>query len=115
MSDTLSTEKLSPTPTGKPVAAATACSGPSKSTIRRRLKDLRDFIDAEDSDPLETRIAYEVECAIRWARENTVAWPSPLQSARETAELIRQEFLNVSVETRETKAARRENGKEANQ
>jgi hypothetical protein len=62
----------------------------AQSTINRELRRLRKFIET-DSDLLATRVAWAVEHAIRWAREDTGGWPSPLTSARSTVELIRKE------------------------
>jgi hypothetical protein len=67
--------------------------GPSERTIKRRLKELRKLIDAS-KDPAERRIAYGMECAIRWAREETVGWEAPVVTARDLAVMLRNE-LNV--------------------
>lgn len=64
--------------------------GPSPSTIRRRLRELRKLIDDPHTDNLTARVAYESEQMIRWATEKTVGWPSPADSARETALMIRE-------------------------
>src|SRR5215469_12135103 len=56
----------------------------SQRTIQRRIKELRQFIDASASDDslkIERRIAYEVESALRWAVLRTVGWETPLNSA----------------------------------
>lgn len=67
-------------------------SGPSDSTLRRRLAELRKFIEAGTNDPVAVRVAYEVEHAIIWARMDTVSWPTPLASAIATADLIRADL-----------------------
>ena len=66
---------------------------PSERTIKRRLKELRKMIDTS-KDPSEQRIAYGMECAIRWAREETVGWEAPVVTARDLAGMLRKE-LNV--------------------
>lgn len=79
-------EQLTPRSTN-----ATQEKGPSASTIRRRVAELRKFIETPGSDPVAVRVAYEVEQAIRWAREDTVGWPTPLASACATAVLIKSD------------------------
>ena len=64
--------------------------GPSERTIKRRLRELRRLIDAS-KDPAEQRIAYGMECAIRWAREETVGWEAPVVTARDLAVILRRE------------------------
>lgn len=61
------------------------------STIHRRLKELRTLIDTSE-DPVEQRIAYAMEMAIRWTVEDTEGWPTPANEARELAYLLRQEI-----------------------
>lgn len=65
----------------------------SERTIKRRLKELRAQIDST-KDPAVERISYAMECGIRWAREETVGWEPPAETARELAVLLRRE-LNV--------------------
>ena len=60
-------------------------------TIKIAIGELREFVDADDSDLLETRIAYESEQLLRWVLEDTVDWPDPLQSAKDTARIIRRD------------------------
>lgn len=65
------------------------------STIRRELRELRElrrYIDGLGGDPLTKRIAWEIEQAIRWAREDVRDWPRPLESATSAADIIRDEF-----------------------
>lgn len=66
---------------------------PPDQTIRRRIKELRTLIDTS-KDPAEQRIAYGMECAIRWAREKTVGWEAPVVTAHDLAVMLRRE-LNV--------------------
>lgn len=64
----------------------------SDATIRRRLKELRaECIDGQ-ADPVLMRIAYAMECAIRWAREDTVGWETPANEARLLAEMLHREI-----------------------
>ena len=67
--------------------------GPSERTIKRRLKELRRLVDTS-KDPAEQRIAYGMECAIRWAREETVGWEPPVETTRDLAGMLMRE-LNV--------------------
>lgn len=64
---------------------------PSKRTIKRRLKELRQLIDSS-KDPAEQRIAYGMETAIRWATEDTEGWECPVVCARDLATMLRQEM-----------------------
>lgn len=64
----------------------------SDRTIRQHLKQLREqCIDGTD-DLVLKRIAYEVECAVRWAREDVMRWPGLAQQARDGANLLKQEL-----------------------
>jgi hypothetical protein len=67
--------------------------GPSESTIKRRLKELRRLIDTS-KDPAEQRIAYGMESAITWAREKTVGWEAPVIIARDLAKFLHNEWPN---------------------
>ena len=62
----------------------------ARSTIRRALKGLRDTID-NSSEPVETRVAYAMEHAIRWATLKTTRWPSLDKEAKFIAQLIKEE------------------------
>lgn len=64
---------------------------PSARTIRRRLKELRSQIDAT-RDPVLIRISYAMECAIRWAIEETHGWEPPAESARHLAKLLHSDL-----------------------
>ena len=65
--------------------------GPSASTVRSHLRRLRKMID-ESKDPCEQRIAYGMETAIRWARQNTTRWGDMADEAKTLAELLRREI-----------------------
>ena len=71
-------------------------SGPARSTIRRRVNELRDLIDTT-KDPYEARIAYAMETAIRWATEHTVGWQPPAKEARLLAEMLRTELTKYRL------------------
>jgi hypothetical protein len=61
-------------------------------TVKRELRRLRHYINANPGT-LEARIAYEVECAIRWAREDGIrGWPSPLDLATSGARILRNDL-----------------------
>lgn len=64
---------------------------PSKRTIRKRLKELRELVD-NHPDPAVQRIAYGMETVIRWATEDTVGWKTPAEDAKATAALLRSEM-----------------------
>ena len=64
----------------------------SKSTIRKRIRLLRAFIDAPDSDPVAKRVAWSVEQALRWATEEVRGWPNQVEDCKGTADLIRQDL-----------------------
>lgn len=61
---------------------------PNKKQIRDQLRKLRTFINAEDGDEIAKRIAYEIECAVRWTLEDTDEWPSFVEMATSAADLI---------------------------
>lgn len=69
---------------------------PSERTIKRRLKELRDVID-NNPDPCVQRIAYAMETAIRWAREDTVGWTPPAEDAKLLAKMLRDELRTAST------------------
>lgn len=64
---------------------------PSDRTIKRRLKELRTQIN-NSPDPILTRISYAMECAIIWARTDTVGWDSPIVTAGDLAKILRKEL-----------------------
>ena len=59
--------------------------------IKGNLKELRELIDNTD-DIILARIAYEIETAVRWARENTVNWGTLVEQAKEATSILRQEL-----------------------
>ena len=69
----------------------------AESTVKKELRKLRQFIDSPNTDNLTKRVAYEVEQAIRWAREDVHKWPTPLESAASSANLIRQEIKSGEI------------------
>lgn len=64
---------------------------PTKEKVAAELKKLRSVVE-NSNDPAETRIAYAMEHAIRWATEETVGWTKPHKEAAEFAKLIRSEI-----------------------
>jgi len=66
-------------------------------TVKKELKALRKLIDSPDTDRLTKRVAWEVEHAIRWAREDVKQWPRPIESAMSGANLIRQEAKSGDI------------------
>jgi hypothetical protein len=73
-------------------ASKAMLSGPARSTLRRRLKELRTLIDTTN-DPYAVRIAYAMETAIRWATEHTVGWQPPAKKAVILAEMLRTDLI----------------------
>ena len=67
-------------------------------TIKKHLRILRQEIDAS-SDPVFTRIAYEIETAVRWATEDVVGWSGLLQQAHDSTHLLKQEILQEEEKT----------------
>jgi len=65
----------------------------SASTIRRNLCELRKVIDTS-KDPVETRIAYSMETAIRWVTLETKGWPGMMAEAKGMAMLLKQELAH---------------------
>ena len=63
----------------------------AQSTVRRHVRALRRVIE-NDSDPLVRALGYEIETAIRWAREDVVGWSDPVTAARNAARRLRLEF-----------------------
>jgi len=62
----------------------------SQRTINKHLKELRELIDTS-KDPLETRIAYAMETAVRWATEDTVGWEGLKDQAINEAAILKKE------------------------
>lgn len=64
---------------------------PSERVVKQRLKELREYIDDNlMTNPVEARVAYIWETAIRWATEKTT-WPAPLEHIEFDAQLLRSE------------------------
>jgi hypothetical protein len=61
----------------------------SPATIKSNLRQLRKEV-IESNDVLASRIAYAMECAVRWATERTVGWPSLAEQARIEAKCLRE-------------------------
>lgn len=66
-------------------------------TVKKELRALRQLIDSPDTDNLTKRVAWEVEQAIRWAREDVKDWPRPIESAMSGANLIREEVKRGDI------------------
>jgi hypothetical protein len=65
-------------------------------TVRKSLRAVRRLIEDPDTDLITKRIAYEIECAIRWAREDGIqGWPSPVQMAVDAGTLLKQELAQA--------------------
>lgn len=62
------------------------------STVKRELRRLRQTIESPDTDNLTKCVAWEIEQAIRWAREDVRGWATPSESAFSGANLIRDEI-----------------------
>ena len=58
----------------------------SRGAITKELLGLRKFINKDDNI-LETRIAYAMECAIRWMIEDTKEWGTLVDEAKDNARL----------------------------
>jgi hypothetical protein len=68
----------------------------SPATVKCALRAVRRLIDTSP-DPIERRIAYQIECALRWATEpGIVGWPPPDQMARNATALLRQEWQRAT-------------------
>jgi hypothetical protein len=62
----------------------------SDAVVQWHLRALRRLIEDDSTDEITRRIAYEVETAIRWAREPVVGWPSPVVHVKGGAALLRE-------------------------
>lgn len=60
--------------------------------LRQQLKELRATCIEQESDVILRKIAYEIECAVRLAIEDTVRWPSLSEMAKAGAHLLKQEL-----------------------
>lgn len=65
---------------------------PAASTVKRHLVELRKDCIEGSLDPVEKRIAYAMEQAVRWATEATTGWPKLAVQAEEEAALLRKEL-----------------------
>lgn len=61
---------------------------PKPRTIEMELKRLRKIVETS-KDPMEARVAYTVEHAIRWATEETAGWTRPSADVPDAAKLIK--------------------------
>jgi hypothetical protein len=61
----------------------------SQATIKSNMRQLRKEV-IECDDVIASRIAYAMECAVRWATERTVGWPSLAEQARVEAKCLRE-------------------------
>lgn len=61
----------------------------SDANIRRTLKALRKIVDTT-KDPMEKRVAYIVETAIRWATEKTSGWNRPENEVADDCTMLRK-------------------------
>ena len=64
---------------------------PSQRTIKKCIKELRVLIDIS-KDPAVTKIAYGMECALRWVIEDTVGWETPAQTVKDLAAALHNEL-----------------------
>lgn len=64
---------------------------PTKTEIKRCLKELREVID-NNHDLCVQRIAYGMETAIRWVIEDTKDWPALAAEAKVLAKMLREEL-----------------------
>ena len=64
----------------------------AQSTVKKHLRELRALIDSSDDDPATMRIAYAMECAVRWATENTTGWPGLAAEAKILSGLLKKEL-----------------------
>ncbi len=63
----------------------------NQAKIRAAIKALRRRVDA-GGDVCAVRLAYAMECALRWATEDTVGWQKPVTEAELLAIMLRQEL-----------------------
>jgi hypothetical protein len=79
----------------------------SERTVKRELRRLRRYIEAnpsprDEDTTLRVRFAYEIECAIRWAREDGIrGWPNPLELALGAANVTGAELVGVRARRKE--------------
>jgi hypothetical protein len=63
----------------------------SDRSVKTNLIQLRHLIDST-SDPILKRIAYAIETAVRWAREDVRGWPDLVEEAEAEAALLKKEI-----------------------
>lgn len=69
----------------------------SRRTVQRHLQELRTLIDSTiQTDPVTARIAYAMETAVRWARQDVVNWPGLVEEAQTNARILKNE-LNKGI------------------
>mgnify|MGYP001569977791 CR=1 FL=1 len=62
--------------------------------IKKSIGELRKIVDTS-KDPIEIRIAYAVENALRWSIEDTVGWEPPEEDVLRETELCREELKRL--------------------
>lgn len=64
-----------------------------RARLKRELKELRATCIEQNSDIVLKRVAYEMECAVRYAIEPGIrGWPSLTRLAREAAQILKNEL-----------------------
>jgi hypothetical protein len=63
-------------------------SKPSKATLKRRMRELREMIEDSGTDAITGRLAQAMEWGIMWATEETVGWPRPTRQVELLAECL---------------------------
>jgi len=63
---------------------------PDLRAIRREIVKLRSFIENDENDALEKRLAQVAEDALRWATEDT-QWNSPVEELAGMATIVRND------------------------
>lgn len=64
----------------------------SERTVKRHLRELRRECIDGPNDVIGRRIAYAMEVAVRWAREDTRGWQGLADEARSEASLLREKL-----------------------
>jgi hypothetical protein len=64
---------------------------PTKEKVRTELKRLRKLIENSEC-PIERRIAYSMEHAMRWATQSTVSWEKPVVEAVFEANVLKSQM-----------------------
>lgn len=63
----------------------------TKNQIASELKKLRRIVEKSPC-PIQRKLAYSAECAIRWATEATAGWAGPAKDSAGDAFLLRKEI-----------------------